>query len=190
MRSAGSDYFVIPTWTASGARSHCQHGMATPRVLRAGDLVHCEFSGVARRYHCVAMGSLVLGRPSSRMTELAQGAKEALEAGLAAARLGGPVGLMEKAYAATLRAAGLGETFIMRFGVGTSAAYPPVWENQISIQMEAEDPLLPGMAFYLHASMQDLEAKIGMLFGASFLMGTEGPERLDKAPFELVEIPM
>ncbi|MCP4874106.1 MAG: aminopeptidase P family protein, partial [Gammaproteobacteria bacterium] len=64
MRSAGSDYFAVPTWMASGSRAHCQHAMASPRILKPGDLVHAEFSGVARRYQCVTMGSLTLGEPS------------------------------------------------------------------------------------------------------------------------------
>ncbi|MDH3468872.1 MAG: aminopeptidase P family N-terminal domain-containing protein, partial [Gammaproteobacteria bacterium] len=33
MRSAGSDYFAVPTWMASGERAHCQHAMASPRQL-------------------------------------------------------------------------------------------------------------------------------------------------------------
>ncbi|MDH3380299.1 MAG: hypothetical protein OEQ39_25560, partial [Gammaproteobacteria bacterium] len=76
----------------------------------------------------------------------------------------------------------------MRFGVGISAAYPPVWENQITIQFECDDLLEPGMAFYIHSSMQSLQDKNGMLFGGSFLMTSAGPERLDKAPIELVVI--
>ena len=76
----------------------------------------------------------------------------------------------------------------MRFGVGLSAAYPPVWENQITIQLECEDRLKPGMAFFLHASMQAMEHRQGMLLGGSFLMTETGPERLDKAPIELVVV--
>jgi Xaa-Pro dipeptidase len=76
----------------------------------------------------------------------------------------------------------------MRFGVGISAAYPPVWENQITIQYECDDLLEPGMAFYIHSSMQSLEDKNGMLLGGSYLMTPTGPERLDKSLIELVII--
>ncbi len=186
MRSAGSDYPTVPTWMASGARDHCQHAMASPRRLRAGDLVHAEFAGVARRYQCVTMGSLVLGEPTPRMREMADGGIKAYEAGLAAARLGARIGDMEQAYRACLAERGLGECCPMRFGVGISAAYPPIWENQITIQLECNDQLEAGMAFYIHASMQSLMDKQGMLLGGSYLMTRNGPERLDKAPIELV----
>lgn len=188
MRVAGSDYFAVPTWMASGERAHCQHAMASPRKLKAGDLVHAEFSGVSRRYQCVTMGSLTLGQPSARMQQMAQGGSDAFNAGLAAARIGARIGEMESAYRSALVEQGLGDCCPMRFGVGISAAYPPVWENQVTIQYECEDLLEAGMAFYIHASMQSLEDKTGMLLGGSFLMTPDKPERLDKAPIALVEV--
>ena len=188
MRSAGSDYFAVPTWMASGERAHCQHAMASPRKVAPGDLVHAEFSGVARRYQCVTMGSLTLGEPNARTRQMAQGGADAFFAGLAAARVGGRIGDMELAYREALAAQGLSDCCPMRFGVGISAAYPPVWENQITIQFECDDLLELGMAFYIHSSMQSMEDKNGMLLGGSFLMTSTGPKRLDKAPIELVVV--
>lgn len=188
VRSAGSDYPAVPTWMASGARAYCQHAMASPRKLRSGDLVHAEFAGVARRYHAVTMGSLVLGEPSQRMQKMAEGGRAAFHAGLGAARIGSPIGEMEAAYRKALEERGLGDCCPMRFGVGLSAAYPPVWENQVTIQYECVDILEIGMAFYIHASLQSMEDRTGMLLGGSFLMTDAGPERLDRAPIELVVV--
>ncbi|MES0884010.1 M24 family metallopeptidase [Roseibium sp. SCP14] len=188
MRSAGSDYPAVPTWMASGPRGYCQHAMASPRRLEAGDLVHAEFAGVARRYHSVTMGSLTLGSPSRRIRDMEHGAITAFQAGLEAARIGGRIGDVEIAYQRALDDLGLGDCYPMRFGVGLSAAYPPVWENQITIQVECDDVFEPGMAFYIHSSMQSMGERTGMLLGGSFLMTQTGPERLDKAPIELVVI--
>jgi len=188
MRSAGSDYAAVPTWMASGERGYCQHAMASPRKLQPNDLVHAEFAGVARRYQSVAMGSLVLGEPSPRMLEMSEGGKIAFNAGMQAASIGGRIGDMEIAYRDALSSLGLGECCPMRFGTGLSAAYPPVWENQITIQLECDDHFEAGMAFYIHASMQSMEDATGMLLGGSFLMTGNGLERLDKAPIELIVI--
>lgn len=188
MRLAGSDYPAVPTWMASGERAYCQHAVASPRKLQPGDLVHAEFAGVARRYQSVTMGSLVLGEPSTRMHEMAEGGKAAFDAGLQAACVGGRIGDMETAYRDTLTSLGLGDCCPMRFGTGLSAAYPPVWENQITIQFECDERFETGMAFYIHASMQSMEDRTGMLLGGSFLMTPKGPERLDKAPIELIVI--
>jgi Xaa-Pro aminopeptidase len=188
MRAAGSDYAAVPTWMASGARAHCQHAMASPRKLEAGDLVHAEFAGVARRYQCVTMGSLTLGEATERMRQMAQAGADAFQAGLVVARTGARIGDMESAYRDALTERGLGDCCPMRFGVGISAAYPPVWENQITIQLECDDRLQADMAFYIHASMQSFEDRQGMLLGGSFLMTEHGPERLDTAPIELIEV--
>ena len=147
-----------------------------------------EFAGVARRYHSVTMGSLVLGEPTWTMREMERAGIAALEAGVAEARVGARIGDLEAAYRAVLADHGMGNHCAMRFGVGISAAYPPVWENQITIQLECEDRLGAGMAFYLHASMQAMEPRQGMLLGGSFLMTDAGPERLDKAPIEMVVV--
>ena len=134
------------------------------------------------------MGSLVLGEPNARMLEMAEGAKLAFDAGVKAARIGVRIGDMEIAYRDMLTDLGLGDCCPMRFGCGLSAAYPPVWENQITIQHECDDLLEAGMAFYIHSSMQSMDDRTGMLLGGSFLMTRDGPERLDKAPIELIVI--
>ncbi len=188
MRSAGSDYPPIPTWTASGPRSHCQHGQATPRKLCEGDLLHCEFSGTARRYQCVTMGSVVIGSPSARMTEIADGGAAAFWAGHDKIKPGERIGDAEQAYFDALEKHGIGECGVMRFGVGTSAAYPPVWENQISIQIENDDIWQPGMVFYIHSSLQSFKDRIGVLFGSSFVVTESGTERLDASQIELVSV--
>ena len=76
----------------------------------------------------------------------------------------------------------------MRFGTGLSAAYPPVWENPITIPLECDDRFEVGMAFYVHASMQSMPDRTGMLPGGSLLMTRQGAERLDNAPIELVVV--
>jgi Xaa-Pro aminopeptidase len=113
---------------------------------------------------------------------------DAFNAGLAAARIGARIGDIEFAYREVLAEEGLGDCCPMRFGVGISAAYPPVWENQITIQYECDDLLEAGRAFYIHASMQSFDDNNGMLLGGSFLISADGPERLDKAPIALVEV--
>ena len=189
MRSAGSDYPAVPTWMASGPRNHCQHAMASPYRFQNGDLIHAEFAGVARRYHVVTMGSLVLGEPDARMLEMAEVAQIAYQAGLAAAKLGRRIGDMEAAYRLALSELGMADCCPMRFGTGLSAAYPPVWENQITVQFECDDLLEEGMAFYIHSSMQSFRDMRGMLMGGSYLMSESGPERLDNAPISLVSLP-
>ena len=120
------------------------------------------------------------------MTQLADAGSAGFHAGLEKIRPGARVGDAETAYFDALEAHGLREAGVMRFGVGTSAAYPPVWENQISIQCESDEIWRSGMVFYIHSSLQWFEKGEGLLFGGSFLMTDDGPERLDNSRIELV----
>ena len=89
MRAAGSDYPAVPTWMASGERAWCQHAMASPRRLHHGDLVHAEFAGVARRYHCVTMGSVALGDCQRSNAEIGRGGEGGVRGGPGGSEIGG-----------------------------------------------------------------------------------------------------
>jgi len=66
MRSAGSDYWAIPTELASGWRTPGGHATPGPKLIEPGDLVHVEFAGVSARYHATALQTLAVGDPGSR----------------------------------------------------------------------------------------------------------------------------
>src|SRR5258708_6436737 len=80
MRSAGSDYWSIPTELASGTRTAGGHATARERVIESGDLVHLEFAGVERRYHATAVHTLAAGRPGKRAHEIYDLARASLAA--------------------------------------------------------------------------------------------------------------
>jgi Xaa-Pro aminopeptidase len=143
---------------------------------------------LAQRYQCVTMGWLTPGEATSRMRQMTAGGAASFWAGMDAATVGGRIGDMESAYRRALSEQSLGDCCPMCFGVGMSAAYPPVWDNQITIQYECEDLLEPDMAFYIHASLQSFADQTGMLLGGSFLMTGNGPQRLDKAAIALLEV--
>ena len=58
MRSAGSDYWSIPTELSSGSRTPGGHATPRHRPIGSGDLVHLEFAGVSNRYHATAVHTL------------------------------------------------------------------------------------------------------------------------------------
>ncbi|MGH6953122.1 MAG: M24 family metallopeptidase [Alphaproteobacteria bacterium] len=185
MRSRGCDYSAMPTWVASGPRTPLGHATPTDRVLERGDLVHVEFAGVARRYHCVSMQTFSLGEPRPRVREICQASRESVLAGVAAIRPGAPVSGAETASLEPLAKRGLRQYAMMRFGVGISAGYPPSWLEPLHIIAESKDVFQPGMVFYVHTVLEIPEEGIGTLMGGSYLLTAEGPEQLDGATPEL-----
>ena len=178
MRSAGSDYWSIPTELASGPRTAGGHATARDRVIKSGDLVHLEFAGVSHRYHATAVHTLAAGPPSKRACEVYDLARASLAAGIAAVHPGVGVAAVEEASLGPLRKAGLEHAAIMRFGYGIGVAYPPIWLEPLQISRGFDQVLEPGMVFVLHAYIQLLEENLGIIQGGTYSLSDTGLEML------------
>ncbi|MCZ6721541.1 MAG: Xaa-Pro peptidase family protein, partial [Proteobacteria bacterium] len=189
MRTAGSDYWAIPTELASGPRTACGHGTPRERVIERGDLVHVEFAGVRRRYHAVAVHTLALGEPGARVRELYELTRQSLRSGLAAVEPGVAVAEVEEASLEPLRKRGLEGQAMMRFGYGIGIAYPPVWLETLQISRGVDRTLEPGMVFVLHACVESPEEGLGAIQGGTYALTSFGLETLvggGDVPLEVV----
>jgi Xaa-Pro aminopeptidase len=181
MRRAGSDYPAIPTECASGWRSIGGHAAAMPKIIEAGDIVHLEFAGAARRYHSVSMITMAAGEPGPRARELYNIGRESLQAGLAKCRPDAAVAEIDTASLEPLKHHGLREAAQMRFGVGIGIGYPPVWVGTFQIDRFSEGSLVPGMVFYVHSWMSLADEGIGVMLGGTFYVSETGTEQLSGA---------
>ncbi len=178
LRAAGSDYWSIPTELTSGSRTGGGHGTPRPRKVELNTLVRCEFSGVAARYHAVALHSMALGQPPKRVRDLYRLGNEVLAAGLAAAKPGAPVADVEEASLVPLRREGLEHTARGRFGYGIGIAYPPIWLETLQISRGLDRRLAPGMVFVLHSWIELPEENIGVAQGGTWALTDAGIEML------------
>ncbi|MEM7176439.1 MAG: Xaa-Pro peptidase family protein [Pseudomonadota bacterium] len=180
MRRAGSDYPATPAELASGPRSVQGHGTPGDRVLAPGDLVHIEIGGAARRYHAVAIQTMVVpGAPPPPGAEaLYDLARACLQRGLAQLGPGVAAAEVEAPALELLRAAGGGDNFKMRFGYGVGIGYPPSWLEPLKITRTSTDVLTPGTCFVLHACLLDAAAELGVLVGGTYAITESGYEML------------
>jgi Xaa-Pro aminopeptidase len=174
MRAAGSDYWSIPTELSSGPRTPGGHATPRERPIEPGDLVHLEFAGVSRRYHAAAIHTMSLGQPSEPARALYHHARQSLAAGIAAVRPGAPVADIEEASLEPLRQSGLAANAVMRFGYGIGIAYPPIWLEPLQITRGVHQVLQPGMVFVLHAYIQLLEERLGVVQGGTYALTPSG----------------
>jgi Xaa-Pro dipeptidase len=189
MRSAGSDYWSIPTELASGDRTGGGHATARARRIERGDLVHVEFAGVAARYHATAIHTMAAGEPSGRARALYEAGRASLAAGIAAVHPGADVTAVEEASLRPLRELGLEQAAVMRFGYGIGVAYPPIWLEPLQISRGSNQTLQAGMVFVLHAYLQLIEEQIGILQGGTYALTESGLEMLiggGDVPLEVV----
>jgi Xaa-Pro aminopeptidase len=181
MRTAGSDYPAIPTECASGTRSPGGHATPMPRTIEAGDLVHVEFAGVARRYHCVSMLTMAAGEPGPRARVLYDLCLASLRAGKAVCGPDVAVTDIDNASLEPLRRENLEHAAMMRFGLGIGIGYPPVWVGTFQIDRFSNERLLPGMVFYIHSCIALPDEGIGIIQGGSYLVTATGIEPLSGA---------
>jgi len=188
MRSAGSDYWAIPTELSSGARSAGGHATPRERRLEPGDLVHAEFAGVCRRYHATAIRTLALGEPGAEARELYAIALRSLEAGIAATVPGASVAAIEEASLEPLRVHGLEQTAMMRFGYGVGIAYPPIWLETLQIARGFDYRMQPGMTFVLHSCLELPDEGLGVIQGGTWVMTDAGLQALAGASAGALEV--
>ncbi|WP_342641530.1 M24 family metallopeptidase [Rhodoligotrophos ferricapiens] len=178
MRRAGSDYWSIPTELAGGERSAGGHGTPRDRIIERGDLVHFEFAGVAARYHATAIHTMAAGEPSKRAREVYEVGRQSLAAGIKAIHPGANVTDIEEASLEPVRAAGLGDAAVMRFGYGIGVAYPPIWLEPLQISRGSNQIMEVGMVFVLHAYLQLVDEQLGIIQGGTYALTENGVEML------------
>ena len=178
MRRAGSDYWAIPTELSSGARSAGGHATPREKPIEPGQLVHVEFAGVSKRYHATALQTLAIGSPGAKARELYDIALQSLRAGMAMVKPGAAVGDIEDASLEPLRAHGLEDAAMMRFGYGIGIAYPPIWLETLQIARGFDRTLEPGMVFVLHSCLQLPDEGLGVIQGGTYALSKTGLTKL------------
>ena len=135
------------------------------------------------------MHTLAAGEPGRRAHELYELARASLAAGIVVIRPGVSVADVEEASLEPLRKAGLEGSAIMRFGYGMGIAYPPIWLEPLQITRDSSQVLKVGMVFVLHAYLQLLEERIGIIQGGTYALTQSGLEMLiggGDVPLEIV----
>lgn len=161
-----------------------QHALPCGKVLRRGDLVQMEVSGVVRRYHCNFARMVSVGPASARLREL-NDLVERIH--LDAIELLRPGTSMEQIV--DFQTEALGEFAANgwgRMGFGMEISYPPIWIGGLSIMKGDEHVLEPSMVITLETGiMRVAEGSLGL--ATNVLVTEERPEVLNGVSLELFE---
>jgi len=185
---AGSEYAAIPPMVASGPRSAMIHAMPSGRSLALGDVVAIELAGVCRRYHAVIMRTAVVGRPSTRLREVAACLAEGFDAALAAARPDAAAGAPDQACNARLARLDLVPARAHRIGYSLGIAYPPTWLEAMVLDESDSHRLAVGMSFTLEPNLSLPAEGFGVKLGETALCTAEGGESLSALDHHLIVV--
>jgi Xaa-Pro aminopeptidase len=165
---------------AAGENAASPHHHAGDRVIRAGELVLCDFGGTMNGYCSDITRCVYLGTPPAEVLEAYEVLHTAQQAAVAAATVGTPCEEVDATARRIITDAGFGEYFVHRtgHGIGLEAHEEPyiVAGNRL--------PLAPGHAFSIEPGIY-IEGRFGMRLEDIVVATAEGPDPMNCADHRL-----
>lgn len=186
----------IRNMIGSGPRSGCHHGPASHRRLKAGDVVHLDFSASLHRYHINLSRSFAVGAIDPRWHDLFDRSAGCSEAIVRGVKPGDPFSKVQTAADAFIAQSGVDraryEWFIGGYTLGI--AFPPDWvhRHRPNPFEPANDPIMePGMVFNFEVQYDIFDGWPGGSGAGwidSYLMTEKGLEILTEMPRNLAVV--
>jgi Xaa-Pro aminopeptidase len=177
MRAAGAEGASFTIIVASGYRSSMPHGVASDKVLAAGELITLDFGAVIDGYHSDMTRTVALGEVPEAQQQLYAAVLEAQEAALAALGPNASGTALDKVARDVLDAHGLKAYFShsLGHGVGLEIHEAP------RLSFLKDDTLLPGMAVTIEPGAY-LPGEYGVRIEDLCVITDSGYERLSQSP--------
>lgn len=168
----------------SGRRAIYGRGVGGPRRLEPRDQVVVEFAATLYRYNACIERTILLGEVPAALLRMREAVARAMEAMLAAAKPGAPIGAIDSAHRAALDAAGFTRARFSACGYSLGATFRPSWMDVPPMIYAGNPlPLEPGMILFPHAMLGDAETGFGFGTGDTILITEAGAEPLTRSPF-------
>jgi len=144
----GGDYTAIVPLLPSGKKTSSCHLTWTDEVYKDGDPVILEIAGCYKRYHSPLARTLVIGKPTPEMEELADVVIEGIEAALDIVKPDVTCEDVEKAWRCSIEKRGFEKESRIGYSIGLN--YPPDWgEHTASLRPGDQTVLKPNMVFHM-----------------------------------------
>ena len=144
----GGDYPAIVPLLPSGEKTSTPHLTWTDEKYKRGDPVILELAGCYKRYHCPMARTVVIGRPSQKMTDLAEVIVEGMHEAIQTIRPGVTCEEVERAWRKSIEKKGLSKDSRIGYSIGLN--YPPDWgEHTASLRPGDRTVLEPNMTFHM-----------------------------------------
>lgn len=183
MLKRGSEEPSFATIIASGHRSSMPHGVASDKVIEAGDFITLDFGAVYKGYHSDMTRTIVMGSASEQQRELYAIVLEAQQRGVAAVKSGITGQELDAVCRSYIDAKGYGKAFNhgLGHGVGLDIHELPVASPKSDSTLEENMIITVEPGIYL-------TGEIGLRIEDSVIVKSDGCEVLTHSPKELIEI--
>ena len=168
---------------AAGENAASPHHHASERVIRAGEVVLCDFGGTMNGYCSDITRCVSLGDPPTEVADAYAVLHEAQQAAVRAAVVGTSCEEVDATARRIIAAAGWGEQFLHRTGHGIGMEEH---EDPYIVEGNAV-PLAPGHAFSIEPGIY-VAGRWGMRLEDILVAAEAGPEAMNRADHDLVVV--
>ena len=176
------DVTSLPPTILAGENAAAPHILWGERGFGTEETVALELAGACRHYHAGLARTLQLGKPPSKVMEVAKAVLEGMEAVVDRIRPGVSAEEVHAAWQAIIRRYGLKKE--SRIGYAIGVGYPPDWgEHTISLRPGDRSILEPGNT--VHCILGMWMEGWGLEVSETILLTEQGAECLTQFPREL-----
>ena len=183
---SGSDIPSSPMNFLTGPRSAFAHAEPSDRVISNGDFMHIQFGAHWKRYCCTIGRQISLGKPTQRMLDIYQVARDAVDACIAAIKPDVPATVPHEAAKNIISKAGMDSYRLHMTGYAVGAAFPPSWVEPLVLESNCPYILQEGMVIAVEPPLFGFEDGLGVRVIENVLINKNGAEALCKTTRDLI----
>lgn len=182
-RRGGAEGIAFTTIIASGPRGALPHGMASNKVIEAGELIVVDFGCKFEGYSSDETVTCVVGAPSGEQKKIHKAVYDAHMRALEAVKDGVAVRELDRIARESIHQAGYGKCFLhgLGHGVGLETHEAPY------LSPRGKGVLQEGMVFTIEPGIY-IEDYGGVRLESLVYLGGSGPEVLSEMPKELISV--
>jgi len=177
---SGSDIPSSPMNFLTGPRSAFAHAEPSDRVISNGDFMHIQFGAHWKRYCCTIGRQISLGKPTQRMLDIYQVARDAVDSCIAAIKPDVPATVPHEAAKNIISKAGMDSYRLHMTGYAVGAAFPPSWVEPLVLESNCPYILQEGMVIAVEPPLFGFEDGLGVRVIENVLINKNGAQALCK----------
>ena len=183
---SGSDIPSSPMNFLTGPRSAFAHAEPSDRVISNGDFMHIQFGAHWKRYCCTIGRQISLGKPTQRMLDIYQVARDAVDACIAAIKPDIPATVPHEAAKNIISKAGMDSYRLHMTGYAVGAAFPRSWVEPLVLESNCPYILQEGMVIAVEPPLFGFEDGLGVRVIENVLINKNGAQSLCKTTRDLI----
>ena len=184
--NGGGDYPANEFIIGSGKNALLCRYQSEKRNLDEVDQLSIEWAGTYKHYHSAMFRTIPIGKINDKQKKIYEACVEALKACEKKLKPGNKVGEVFDVHAEIFDKFGYKKSRMNACGYSLGATFAPNWMDWPMLYTGNPVVLQPGMVFFMHMILMDSDNQIAMNLGETYLVTSDGNERLGKKKIDLV----